>query len=472
MSEEIEEEGIAVTPMSVARALGLTPYGWQEDVMNSVVPMFSRTALRAANGSGKTDMVVAVLVLWHALAFKNSLTVLTSGVWRQVKEQLFPSIMRHSNKFPGWKFNATDFITPDGSRCIGFSTDDPGKFEGWHAVCHTESPLLIVIDEAKTVKAEIFQAKNRCQPTRELLVSSPGGSMGEFYEAFHKKSHIYNTHAVTAYDCPHISKDWIKQQIDEYGEDHPFIRSMIFAEFMDMGEDGTVIPLSVLERNLNTKIHPDTSMEVHAFCDFAAGGDENVLALRRGNVVKVIRAWRETNTMSGCGEFISLFNQLKLRPEHISADAGGMGKVWCDRFQELGWDVNRVDFGSKPNNKQLYFNRIAEIWGEGARMIEDKKYILPDDDDVLKQQLTSRKWEKYFSDGRLKLIPKDMMKKDGLSSPDRAEAVLGCMMPPPTDQWRTLGSNVDKFGDLSDINNNEEGYQGMIDEMGMNVGNY
>ena len=463
--------GSMCTPWAIARSIGIDPYPWQTAVLADIVPIGSRTALKAANGSGKTTSIVSSAVIWHATAFEKSTTVLTSGAWRQVRDQLFPAIQRHKGSLPGWEINASDFTAPNGSRCIGFSTDDPGKFEGWHADDHTKSPLLIIVDEAKSVKPEIFQAKSRCQPTRELLISSPGGSIGPFYDSFHKLSHLYNTHTVTSYDCPHISKEWINEQIEEYGIDHPLVRSMIFAEFMDMGEDGTVIPLSVLERCLSTPIHPNTDFDVHAFCDFAAGGDENVLALRRGNVCKIIKAWRETNTMSGCGEFISLFNKLKLRPEYISGDAGGMGKVWCDRFDELGWNINRVDFGAKPNNKALYFNRIAEIWGEGARMIENKEHILPQDDDILKQQLVSRKWDKYFSDGRLKLVSKDAMKKDGLHSPDRAEALLGCMSLAPNQQFVSLNQQRDKFWDEDDFyNKNQSNHESDIDNMGMNVG--
>jgi len=374
--------------------------------------------------------------------------------------------MMHADKFPGWEFNATDFRAPNGSRCIGFATDDPGKFEGWHAIDHQKSPLLMIIDEAKTVKDGIYEAKARCQPTRELLVSSPGGSMGQFYKAFGKNSHLYSTHTITAYDCPHISKEWIAEQIDEYGIDHPFIRSMIFAEFMDMGEDGTVIPLGVLERNLNHIQLPKNDGSVHAFCDFAAGGDENVLALRKGNVIKVIDAWRDTSTMSGCGKFISWFTKLNLKPQWISGDAGGMGKVWCDRFDELGWNISRVNFGGTAQNKDLYFNRIAEIWGEGARAIDDKKFILPDDDDVLIQQLTSRKWDKWLSDGRMKLVSKDKMRADGVSSPDRAECVLGCMLVSPESQYSFTENK--QLVDLFSTESSQD--EALYEDLGINVG--
>ena len=115
----------------------------------------TRIALKAANGSGKTAMCAAPAALWHALIYPNSVCVTTSGVYRQVKEQMWPTIRSLARKVGGLgiQINQTELSTPNGSRIIGFSTDDPGRFEGWHA-----DNLLMIIDEAKTVKDEIFMA--------------------------------------------------------------------------------------------------------------------------------------------------------------------------------------------------------------------------------------------------------------------------------------------------------------------------
>ena len=96
--------------------------------------------------------------------------------------------------------------------------------------------LLYVVDEAKAVPDGIFQSMERCQPTRTLLMSSPGGSSGYFYEVFRRNDGKWKTFTVTAYDCPHIRKEWIEEQVARWGEGHPLVRSMIHAEFMEAGE--------------------------------------------------------------------------------------------------------------------------------------------------------------------------------------------------------------------------------------------
>ena len=309
--------------------LGMSLYDWQEKILWDA-DEHGAISLKAGNGSGKTTSIAAPLALWHAVAFKRSLTIITAGVYRQVKEQLFPALRRYAQKLPGWTFNYTDITAPNGSRIIGFSTDEPGRFEGWH-----NNNLLVIVDEAKSVPDSIFEAIERCQPTRLILMSSPGGCSGFFYEAFHSRRKFFRQHTVTSFQCPHISKAWIEEQIEKYGEHSPLVRSMIFAEFMATNEGSTAIPLTLLERCVANPpaFKPGA---VRAFCDFAAGGDENVLAIARGNRVAIASAWREKDTMSAVGQFIRLFQQHGLSAENIACDAGGLGIPICDRLQECG----------------------------------------------------------------------------------------------------------------------------------------
>jgi hypothetical protein len=350
------------------------------------------------------------------------LTVCTAGVFRQVKEQLFPAIHNFAHRFPGWTFNECEVVTHHGSRILGFSTEDPYKAEGWH-----NENLLVLIDEAKSVPDSMFEAFERCQPVRQLILSSPGGCSGSFYQAFKERRKFFTQHKVTAYDCPHISPAWIAEQIEKYGEGHPLIASMIFGEFMQGGEDGAVIPLVFVERCLaNPPDFQDGS--VQAFCDFAAGGDENVLAIRRGNRVQIVASWRERDTTRGIGRFIQLFQQEKLKPDEICADEGGMGIVMCDALREAGWPVRRINNGAASPDDH-YANLGAFVWYEARRQIERREIILPNDKELIAQMTSRLGWPD--SKGRLQLESKQDMRARGLSSPDRADAILGAIAPLP-----------------------------------------
>ncbi len=158
--------------------LGMKPYEWQVRVLSDLNFKESRIAMKAANGSGKTSVVAAAAVLWHMLRFPDSLVVTTAGVWRQVEDQLWPSLRGYIGALgEGWRITASQLEYQNGSRAIGFSTSDPGKFEGWHRQGASEN-LLMIVDEAKTVGDPVYEAIERCQPSRLLVMSSPGGPQG------------------------------------------------------------------------------------------------------------------------------------------------------------------------------------------------------------------------------------------------------------------------------------------------------
>jgi hypothetical protein len=307
-TKTVELELLGTCAGFIRGALQLESYQWAENIFHDLDRRGAAVAVKAANGSGKTQFVAAPACLWHAAIFPRSLAIVTSGTFRQVKEQLFPAVHSHAHKFRGWTFNDCEVIAHNGSRILGFSTDEAGRFEGWH-----NENLLIVLDEAKTIPDSIFESVERCQPTRLLLLSSPGGCSGFFYEAFKSRRKFFQQHTVTAYDCPHISAAWIAEQIEKYGPDHPLIRSMVHGEFMSMGEDGAVIPLAFVERCLANPPAFNGKSDVQAFCDFAAGGDSNVLAMRRGNRVELVACWREKDTMRAVGRFIRHFQEQKLQ---------------------------------------------------------------------------------------------------------------------------------------------------------------
>jgi len=282
----------------------------------------------------------------------------------------------------------------------------------------------MVVDEAKTVADPLFEAISRCQPTRLLIASSPGGTSGAFYRAFTKEASMWSKHAVTAFDCPHITQNQIDEVTQRYGEKHPLTRSMIYGEFVDIGLESLVINLTQLQNCHNTPPRFRPGVRI-AGVDFAAGGDQNVICISDGNKILPMIAWREKDTMAAVGRFIVEFKKAGLEANNIYADASGMGMVMCDALAESGWVVNRVNFGATAYDNNAYTNRSAEMWYNMAKRIEDAEIILPEDED-LTAQLTCRRTITN-SKGKLGVESKDSMRARGIASPDRADALALCL---------------------------------------------
>lgn len=398
----------------------LAPY--QEAILHSVRD-HPRTAVRSANGVGKT-FISAIIVLWAVCCFTNSLVVTTASTNRQVEMQLWGEIRRfyHNARVPlGGVLLTTELRFPrTGSQAIGFSTDDPGLFEGWHS-----KRILVVVDEAKSVEQPIFDAVERVLSAghwvRLLVASTPGGSCGPFYDCFGKNGHLYACHHISACDSPFIRSEWIEERKREWGEDSALYQSAVLGNFPTSSQDGVVIPLAHVQRLLENPPAP-SGAELRAGIDLAAeGGDETVVAVFRGNQLIALECWREGDTMVTAGRIIQIIRQFNLRSENVNVDAGGMGGSVVDRLSEQGFKVNKVHNGGEPVDKERYFNYAAEIWVNMGQKIERGEIILKADERLI-SQLTSRK-QKPRSDGRLQLESKEEMRRRGLPSPDRAEAV-------------------------------------------------
>lgn len=408
--------------------LGVPLYWWQDTVVSwfedSRGPV--RGSLCTPNGAGKSSNIVGPLALWWLGLHEKGRVVITTKDGKQLVNQVWEAIERHRSKFPDWSFLKSERKVENGTGgwILGFTTDEPGRAEGWHKLNDEDGPLLIIVDEAKSVQENIFNAIDRCTFNALLYTSSPGLKSGTFYRSVTDPRMGFKALKVGLKDCPHIPQHRIDAVVAKYGPDHPFTLSTLHGEFMDEDESTRfIVPPSSLRLLLDNP-PPYSHGDKVAFCDFAAGGDENVLAVKTGNRVEIQAAWREVNTMAACGRFVVEFQRVGLRPSDIYGDNSGLGKVMIDRLTEMGWPINRVDNGSSPRDS-AYYNRGAEIWFTGSEVIQTMNCILPDDE-ALHAQLTTRQVV-MTSDGILKIEEKKDMKKRGLPSPDRADAVLGCL---------------------------------------------
>tara|TARA_S200002703_G_C3798034_1_gene246528 strand:- start:1204 stop:2646 length:1443 start_codon:yes stop_codon:yes gene_type:complete len=429
--------------------LGLKLYPWQRAAMGDISRKNSRVAVRAANGSGKTRQISAPAAFWNAIVNPGSTTVVTSGVMRQIKEQFWPALRDISRPFQASlniSVNASDMhIGATDSRIVGFTARDGGMFEGFH-VTGIHKSLLIILDEAKSIDVDIFRAVERCQPDRLLMVSSPGNREGGFYRAWAQEEDIWKLHVVTAFDCPHIKREWIDLQMRKWGEDDPLIKSMIYAEWMDDEGALIVIPHGIYEGSLNDPPAQE-GMEKVAGVDFAAGGDENVIVIRNGNQVMEPIAWKENDTMKAVQRFIQEFKAHGITGDNVFADSGGLGGPMCDRLSEMGFPVNRVNFGSRANENDVYVNRVAELWFEAKRKMERHDIRIPVDE-TLGKQLFTRRFRRQENTAKIALESKDDVRKRGGTSPDRADAFVLCVA---GERWATEKGDVIARPLLSDI---------------------
>ena len=294
-----------------------------------------------------------------------------------------------------------------------------------------DSEMAIVVNEAKSVKPEIFRALRRCTGFNYWLnVSTPGEPVGDFYTS----CQMWNTRKITYYDCPHQSPTEFEEDKVVLGEHSPLFRSKWLAEFTFVGGKYVVnqerlervrrlakndeIPL--LRQNEPLRIGLDIAL--------SSNGDETTVVGIRGNKMTHLEVWREQDATK-LADKIELYwlMRLRIKKDHgyINADDGGVGRAVIDILRKRGRIISRVLNQSPALNTAQFRNRGAELWYKFARFIEEGLLILIDDDKLYKQ-IASRKYkeEKGAAVDKLTLQNKKEMKAEGLPSPDRADALV------------------------------------------------
>lgn len=375
--------------------------------------------------------------------FAGSRVVATAGVYRQL-DVLHDELARVMHRLDGWKLTEHELEHPSGCKFLWYSADHPGLFEGQHA-----KHMALLIDEAKSVPRDIAAASERLQATRTLVMSSAGGAVGWFYDCFTSKRAHWNVAQVAANQCARISRDWVEEMRSMHGESSPLFRSAVLAEF-SQSDEGAFISLEAVQRCIRQPPGP-AGREIVAGVDLSASdsGDESVIVVRRGNAVASIVAFRDSDAMRVAGRCIMALTDQRIPRGCVFADAGGLGVGIVDRMRELGWPVNGVHFGGSPMSADPRFgNRMTELWCRMKEEIEACRIALPNDDALI-AQLTGRR-AVVQSSGKIKLESKAEMKRRGLPSPDRADALALALLSPSAGRirrtipdsevkWETIG---------------------------------
>ena len=313
---EVFEEHPELHPLWFAeKELGVSPNDKQIGILDAIA-CNKKVAIKACNGAGKTSFLLVPVILWWLAKFPRSKCVVTTASWAQMVSQVQGYLAKYKEKLGrDWRVTKDGIESPNGSRCIFRSTNDAGRFEGEHGT--EEEPLLIIADEAKSIDQTIFQAIDRCTYQRLLLMSSTGEMFGEFFDAFDKDLG-FKCFTITIDDCPHLDIEGKKREFfTKYGEGHPLTRSALYAEFM--GDDELTAAAKPIKQKFLSRCYLSGAIQITrtdraAFCDFAAGGAENVFCLREGNIFKTLEAWREKDTMSAATKSLQLFEENKLTP--------------------------------------------------------------------------------------------------------------------------------------------------------------
>lgn len=401
------------------------PDPWQLEALQAM-DRGEHIAAKSGHGVGKTTLM-AWGVIQTVACFPYCKVPCTAPTQHQLRDLLWAEIAYWINRSP-LKHLLTWTAT---------TLSPKGKEESWFAVARSSSKaenmagfhapkLRFFIDETSGVLDFIMQVVDGALSTEGaqiVMASNPTQISGYFYDAFHKNRSQFYTMTISSEDSPRVSKDYPSMMASKWGKDSDIYRVRVQGEFPQAEAKG-FISLSTVEAAVTR--WPDYADDgvVEIGLDVARyGDDETVFAVRHGNKVVSIESHRGWATTQTTGRALQLIREHKATA--IKIDDASMGGGVTDQLrenQEVGctYKVIAINFGGAGDKH--YDNYSAVMWADVRDLLQVGDIALPDDEDLI-AQLTTRRYT-ITSKGRIALERKEDMKRRGLPSPDRADAVV------------------------------------------------
>ena len=442
-------------PVLFAREVLLfEPDEWQKKALMDLASN-PKVAIKSGQGVGKTGME-AVCLLWFLCCFPYPRIVATAPTKQQLHDVLWSEVNKWMSRSPLLseilKWTKTYIYMRNYEKrwfAVARTATKPENMQGFH-----EDNMLFIVDEASGVADPIMEAILGTLSgvnNKLLLCGNPTRTSGTFFDAFNVDRTIYKCHTVSSADSPRTNKDNIKSLIRKYEEDSNVVRVRVKGEFPKQ-EDDVFIMLSIVEHCTMIDLPEDKAISRISFgVDVARyGNDETVIAKNVGGKITLPVSFRGQSLMTTVGKIVQQYREvIKEYPTYrgkifVNIDDCGLGGGVTDRLEEVKAEeklsrmvivpVNAAakvpddvieDGKGKVKACEIYENMTTYLWGTVKdRMILEE--ISLENDNELVAQFSCRKY-RLTSRGRMILESKEEMKKRGIESPDRADAVaLSC----------------------------------------------
>jgi hypothetical protein len=195
------------------KRIGIIPDAWQEAALRWAG---KRLILNCSRQSGKST-ITAILGLHRALYHPDSLILLVSPSLRQSSE-LFRKVSDFLKSGPDKpkliEDNKLSFTLPNGSRVVSLPSSEA-------TVRGFSGADLIIEDEASRVPDDLYRAIRPMVAVsggRLILMSTPFGKRGHFFEEFVNGGDSWKRILVKADNCPRISREHLDEERRSLGE--------------------------------------------------------------------------------------------------------------------------------------------------------------------------------------------------------------------------------------------------------------
>lgn len=453
--------------------LGVEPWSRQREIIEAV-HQHDRVAIASGHKISKS-LTAAGLALWFYCSFPDARAIMSSTTSRQVDQILWrelrmlrarsgrcvdckredpeglriPKPCPHSALIEGeiGDLARTGLTAPDFREIKGFTAREAEAVAGISG-----RHLLYLLDEASGIPTEIYEAieGNRAGGAKIVLFGNPTRNEGEFFEAFFGKSRLYFTLRISSEETPNAvsgqnlipglaTRAWIEEKKDEWGEDSPLYKIRVKGEHVTH-EEGRIFSVHAIEQaELRWHGLPDAG-RLYLGIDPAGDsgmGDDSAFVPRRGLKMLALRQFTGLTEEQHVAHAVRLLIEFRLPRETPVVVIDSDGSVGIKVYRLLreykdkhpgAFELVRIRSSEKAVRVPDLYDRVRdELTANLEQWMRDGGGII--ENTQLAGELHAMEWS-MRADGKLKVSPKDKLRKDLGRSPDRYDALaLSCWEP-------------------------------------------
>lgn len=422
-----------------AEALGAKPTDQQWEASRALAAK-RRVSVRSGHGTGKSAFM-AWTILWALVCFPRVKVPATAPTGHQLQDVLWSELASWHRRMPDglreeFEWKSERFERKD-ARAEAFAVartsrkEQPEALQGFHA------PIVVfLIDEASGIPDEVFQVAEGALSTEGayvVMAANPTRMAGYFYDSHHKHRGQWASLHWNGEDSTLVAKGYVRDMAEKYGPDSAIYRIRVRGDFA--GNPDGVIPLELIESAVTRDVRPFGpvlwGLDVARF-----GEDRTALCKRIGNTMpEPIKWWQGKDTMQTAGLVKLEYDAAKAKPDTIFIDVIGLGAGVVDRCKELKLPVVGVNVAESPAVQDQYLRQRDELWFRAREWFAGRDVHIAKDESLI-AELTLPKY-RVESSGKKRVQSKDDLKKEGVTSPDLADAFCLTFAQGGVAKWRT-----------------------------------
>lgn len=412
------------------------PDDWQITILSAIrdklltIDEAIQIAVASGHGIGKSCLV-AWIILWAISTMTDTKGVVTANTENQLKLKTWTELAKWHRLCitkDYFECTATSIFSTDKKYektwridMVPWSINNTEAFAGLH---NQGKRILIIFDEASAIDDAIWEVTEGALTDSDTQIiwcafGNPTRNTGRFKGCFGVYRKRWLTYNIDSRTVKISNKKQIEKWVEDYGEDSDFVLVRVRGQFPSTSDKQFIsATLAQAGRNRELNVNQYNFAAVIIGVDPAwTGGDETVIWMRQGLFSKKLAVYQRNDNDFVMAGYIAEFED-KYKADAVFIDQGyGTGIVSAGRTMGRQWRL--ISFAGESTDKG-YLNKRADMWRQMKQWLADGGCY--GDDQQMYDDLIGPEYEVRL-DGKIKLESKQDMKKRGVPSPNRADAL-------------------------------------------------